>query len=844
MTNIRLLAGIMALVALCSAQAQDIDLSAQRKEPQQVNAVPGVKLEHKLPIVNPSPVRYVAGQGTLDISKGFNIKGDTRGIADVLGALPQGRGASLAFAVSDKAADKASLPHNDGAYALTVTPKGIEVAARTDLGAYYAVATLLQLLESPQAEAGMLPALAITDYPEMTFRGVVEGFYGTPWSHQVRLDLIDLYGRHKMNTYIYGPKDDPFHSSPYWRQPYPEEQARKIHELAAAARKNRVNFVWAIHPGKDIRWNEADYDSLLRKFDMMYDLGVRGFAIFFDDIEGEGTNPAKQVELLNRLNREFVIPKGDVQNLMICPTEYSRSWANPTEDGSLAYYGRNLDKNIEVFYTGDAVCSDLTAETMEFFDPLIQRPGLYWWNFPVSDYCRNYILQGPAYGLDTTLTVNEVSGVVSNPMEHGEASRLALYGVADYTWNPRAYNPMDNWERAIVEMLPDAARAYRTFAIHSADTETGYRRDESWETVTFPILEGTPEQVVALRDEFSRIIEAPALIRASKSNPALVAEIEPWLVEFEKLGLRGNGVLDLLGYYKSGDEATFWDAYRALIMDDEASKAYVAHKSGTLRLQPFYENAMTDLLAAYYTSVGGSGMRYRRGIGSFPNIYTNLDGLMLDGDLSTYYTSALSQRPGDWIGVDLGTVMPINDITIRQGRNSKDDVDYFERAILEVSSDGNTWAALTDSLEYQYDIDWEGSDVEGRYVRLRRLDSPKRNWASVRIFDVNRPRPTDSGFEIYVPQDATPLTGAFDRDPQTSARIDGTVRMRVPQGVSTLVFLLGEPSGNAMIMLQDKSGNAIETVEVDKSYVSVPLTPETASVRIDGPIEVYEVIGK
>ena len=42
------------------------------------------------------------------------------------------------------------------------------------------------------------------------------------------------------------------------------------------------------------------------------------------------------------------------------------------------------------------------------------------------------IMQGPTYGLQTDLTNKDLCGFVSNPMEHGEASKLALYGVADY----------------------------------------------------------------------------------------------------------------------------------------------------------------------------------------------------------------------------------------------------------------------------------------------------------------------------------------------------------------------------------------------------------------------------
>ena len=146
--------------------------------------------------------------------------------------------------------------------------------------------TLRQIVESPASAEGHIPALTINDWPDLQYRGVVEGFYGTPWSHEVRLSLIDTYGRYKMNYYIYGPKDDPYHSSPYWREPYPADEAQEIRELVEACNKNRVNFVWAIHPGQDIKWEESDIQNLLRKFEAMYQLGVRAFAVHFDDIEG------------------------------------------------------------------------------------------------------------------------------------------------------------------------------------------------------------------------------------------------------------------------------------------------------------------------------------------------------------------------------------------------------------------------------------------------------------------------------------------------------------------------------------------------------------------------------
>ena len=49
-----------------------------------------------------------------------------------------------------------------------------------------------------------------------------------------------------------------------------------------------------------------------RSLKKMYDLGVRSFAVFFDDISGEGTNPVKQAELLNYIDENFVKVKKDV----------------------------------------------------------------------------------------------------------------------------------------------------------------------------------------------------------------------------------------------------------------------------------------------------------------------------------------------------------------------------------------------------------------------------------------------------------------------------------------------------------------------------------------------------
>ena len=592
-----LVTACLALVQAAPAMmAQGVDLSAQKSESDVILPVPGYKADRHGIIINPVPQEIVRDtSGFLCISDGVSVRDRKRAFHDDTGFLPGHGPARINIDFGKRISAEREVPLVSGAYRLSVDSDGVMITGYDERGAFYGLQTLRQLIDSPAASGGRLPYVDILDYPDIQRRGVVEGFYGNPWPHETRLSHIEFYGRFKLDTYIYGPKDDPYHSCPYWREPYPESEARKIRELLDACQRNRVDFVWAVHPGQDFAWNEEDYRKLADKFDFMYRLGVRHFAIFFDDITGDGTDPLRQAELLNRLTDDFVRRKRDVSPLMVCPTDYNRFWSDPSDEGALAVYGRVLYPGTSVFWTGDAICSDLTPSTLDFVSSRICRPPCFWWNYPVNDYALQYILQGPVYGLDTSLGPDRVSGFVSNPMEFGEASKLALYSVADYTWNVGGYNPIDSWERALVYMMPGAADAYRTFAIHSCDTETRYRRDESWETETFTLDGWTDRAADAPETEFRKIEQVPGMIERGCGNIRLLEELRPWLEEFGKLGTRCRKAIEIARMYRSGaDMDVLREMYEDNLMTREDRTAYEAHKSGTLKLQPFYEKMMED----------------------------------------------------------------------------------------------------------------------------------------------------------------------------------------------------------------------------------------------------------
>lgn len=527
--------------------------------------------------LQPHPQELIVQEKTIDLPAIYQLEGEKEANPHAVELLKemfvgkQSTREGLRIIIGekgDKSVRKYSrlIPKQEEGYYLSVNEKEIVLAGNDERGTYYAMQTLSQLLKDKK-----LPVVTIKDYPSVRYRGVVEGFYGTPWSHQARLSQLKFYGKNKMNTYIYGPKDDPYHSSPNWRLPYPEKEAAQLRELVTVANRNEVDFVWAIHPGQDIKWNQEDRDNLLSKFEKMYQLGVRSFAVFFDDISGEGTNPQKQAELLNYIDEKFVQAKPDVTPLVMCPTEYNKSWSNP-KGNYLTTLGEKLNPSIQIMWTGDRVISDITRDGIEWINERIKRPAYIWWNFPVSDYVRDHLLLGPVYGNDTTIA-KQMSGFVTNPMEHAEASKIAIFSVASYAWNHSKYDTWQAWKDAIRTILPGAAEELECFAIHNSDLGInghGYRREESQniQPVADRFLKTyvesgkyDKEDAKTLMNTFEQMAESADILLTSTENKPLIDEITPWLYQFKLMAETGEEVLKMAESQESDSRSYFMRKY-------------------------------------------------------------------------------------------------------------------------------------------------------------------------------------------------------------------------------------------------------------------------------------------
>jgi hyaluronoglucosaminidase len=315
-------------------------------------------------------------------------------------------------------------------------------------------------------------------------RGIVEGFFGPLWSMAHRRRLFEFGAARGMNTYLYAPKDDPYHRK-LWRRPYPREQWRQLTGLIRAAQKQRIDFVYGFHPGEGLCFSEsAPIHVLLEKARRFYDCGVRTFAVLFDDIPSQLTHARDRRAFKNSLARaqgtwlaQIIAQQParwvDVE-WWICPSYYSEDKLlervfGKFEADFLETMAENLPAQVAGFWTGPRVVPKaITVAHLRRIGARLKHPLLLWDNYPVNDLSMADELHiGPLEGRDPRLP-EIVYGYLNNPLLQAELSFLPLATCFDYAAAPRAYAPEASWKRAVTERFGANAlphwRAIRSFA--------------------------------------------------------------------------------------------------------------------------------------------------------------------------------------------------------------------------------------------------------------------------------------------------------------------------------------------------------------------------------------------
>lgn len=269
--------------------------------------------------------------------------------------------------------------------------------------------------------------------------GVVEGFYGRPWTMEQRAELFKREQKWGLNSYLYAPKDDYKHRM-YWRDLYSPEEAEQIIALISAAKDHSVQFIYAVSPGLDITFsNPKEVAALKRKFDQVKEFGCTSFSLLFDDIETEMCPADKQafssfahaqVAVANEVFQHL----GEPEIFLFCPTDYCAAFCTPSVSQSsyLHTVGEKLLPGIDILWTGPKVVSHkISVASIDEVSTVLKRAPVIWDNIHANDYDPQRLFLGPYKDRPTDL-IPKLRGVLTNPNCEFYPNFVAIHTLA--TW--------------------------------------------------------------------------------------------------------------------------------------------------------------------------------------------------------------------------------------------------------------------------------------------------------------------------------------------------------------------------------------------------------------------------
>jgi hyaluronoglucosaminidase len=264
--------------------------------------------------------------------------------------------------------------------------------------------------------------------------GVIEGFFGKPWSWESRMTGAKFLRACGYQFYIYAPKSESFLRR-QWRDPIPLERLQQLSQLSARCRQSGIGFGIGLTPFEIYRNYDAGAQTSLRaKVAQIDRIGVNILCILFDDMRGD-------IEGLAAIQARVISDICDwsrAASFIVCPTYYSydhrlaREFGSPPK-GYLRDLGRVVDPRVDFFWTGEKIISDgYSAAHLAEVAADIGRKPFIWDNFIANDSKTrtNLLFLDPAAGA-WNLPADGAAGVAINPMNQAYLSRIALRGFQD-----------------------------------------------------------------------------------------------------------------------------------------------------------------------------------------------------------------------------------------------------------------------------------------------------------------------------------------------------------------------------------------------------------------------------
>jgi hypothetical protein len=300
--------------------------------------------------------------------------------------------------------------------------------------------------------------------------GIIEGFYGTPWSFEAREKYVEYLNSIGASFYIYCPKADQ-NLRKSWREDYSEEFFNQLLSFSNQCKKNSIQFGIGLSPYELFNsYDSKGEKELLKKIKYLDQLSPGILSILFDDMKGANDDTAKiQSDII-----EAVVGTTKSENILMCPSYYS---PDPVLDrvfgerpkNYLTDLGKHLNPKVDIYWTGPKICSteypiDHLKETID----QIGRKPFIWDNYPVNDgprMCKKLHMRpftGRPYDMG-----EYVKGLAINPMNEAYLSQIVIHTLFTNFAKKGSYNPDQamrdslklfcndsNLERLILENIP------------------------------------------------------------------------------------------------------------------------------------------------------------------------------------------------------------------------------------------------------------------------------------------------------------------------------------------------------------------------------------------------------
>lgn len=289
--------------------------------------------------------------------------------------------------------------------------------------------------------------------------GIIEGFFGLPWSWAERREAVSFLAPHGYRFYLYAPKADAFLRRD-WQKPHSAEEILELADFRAHCRAEGVRFgiglsPFELHLGEGDDWKAP----LAAKLDRLAELAPDDLALLFDDMKGDVPElAARQAAIV-----DFAAAHPAAGRLIFCPSYYSD---DPILDlafgqrpqGYLEDLGRMLDPAIAIMWTGPEVCSaELSPGHLERVAEALRRRPFLWDNYPVNDGARmSQHLHLRAFTGRPAAIAPLVAGHGVNPASQAVLSRVPALTLAESYAAGAGYDYGAAWDRAAAAVLGEA----------------------------------------------------------------------------------------------------------------------------------------------------------------------------------------------------------------------------------------------------------------------------------------------------------------------------------------------------------------------------------------------------